>query len=161
MQSAETLRVYALVLAQCRYCTNAIRRAEGAVASLNALLPSRAAAAAAWRRGCHSTLATPRPSSRSCSDLHPTLAPRLSALTLSRLVSLKPPTRPVEQRMWGVFGPIQVKTKRGTRITFIAGFVTLPLTAFSVWRLLKGPSEPVEQPREQLPTRDLDLTNVK
>ena len=62
--------------------------------------------------------------------------------------------------MWGLFRPISVKTKRGTRITFVAGFITLPLTAFSLPSLFKPPSEPVQQP-PQLPARDLDLTTVK
>lgn len=36
---------------------------------------------------------------------------------------------------WGLFGPVHFETKRGTRVTFFAGFITLPLTAWSLWKL--------------------------
>ena len=36
---------------------------------------------------------------------------------------------------FGFFGPIEFRTKRGTRVTFIAGFITLPLTAWSLWQI--------------------------
>ena len=37
--------------------------------------------------------------------------------------------------MWGLFGPIQFTTKRGTKVTFWGGFVTLPLTIYSLYKL--------------------------
>ncbi len=39
--------------------------------------------------------------------------------------------------VWGIFGPVQFKTKRGTRVTFVAGFITLPLTCYSIYKLLQ------------------------
>ena len=46
--------------------------------------------------------------------------------------------------MWGLLGPVTFQTRRG-RVTFFAGFVTLPLTAWSVWSLLKA-AEPAPPP---------------
>lgn len=43
--------------------------------------------------------------------------------------------------VWGIFGPVQFKTKRGTRVTFFAGFVTLPLTCYSIYKLLQSREE--------------------
>lgn len=40
-----------------------------------------------------------------------------------------------------LFGPVTFKTKRGTRITFAAGFITLPLTAWSLWHIFGGSAE--------------------
>ena len=37
---------------------------------------------------------------------------------------------------WGLFGPIEFRTKRGNRVIFVAGFITLPLSAYSIWRLV-------------------------
>lgn len=55
--------------------------------------------------------------------------------------------------------PVSVKTKRGTRITFVAGFITLPLTALSLWSLLHGGEQPQHK---RLPpgssSKELDLT---
>ena len=60
---------------------------------------------------------------------------------------------------WGLFGPLTVRTKRGTRLTFVAGFITLPLTALSLYQLFKGPSPPRPPPP---PTpRELDLSRVE
>ena len=59
---------------------------------------------------------------------------------------------------WGLFGPVSLKTKRGTRITFVAGFVTLPLTALSLWSLLRGAPEP-RPPQAQLGARGIDLSD--
>ncbi len=59
---------------------------------------------------------------------------------------------------WGLFGPFSVTTKRGTRITFVAGFITLPLTAISLWSLFHGGAQ---QQQKQLPgssSRELDLS---
>jgi hypothetical protein len=36
---------------------------------------------------------------------------------------------------FGLFGPIKFQTKRGTRVTFFAGFITLPLTAWSLYHI--------------------------
>lgn len=47
--------------------------------------------------------------------------------------------------MWGLFGPIQFTTKRGNKVTFFGGFVTLPLTVYSLYKLkeaLHGSEEP-------------------
>lgn len=40
--------------------------------------------------------------------------------------------------MWGLFGPIQFRTKRGTRVTLVAGFLTIPLTGWSVYTLYEA-----------------------
>lgn len=62
--------------------------------------------------------------------------------------------------MWGIFGPVSVKTKRGTRVTFFAAWLTLPLTAVSLWTLLHGePRKPPQQPPRALP--DVDLSRVE
>jgi hypothetical protein len=42
---------------------------------------------------------------------------------------------------WGLFGPVHFETRRGTRVTFFAGFITLPLTAWSLWKLLGSGEE--------------------
>lgn len=39
---------------------------------------------------------------------------------------------------WGFFGPITIRTRRGHRVTIVAGFITLPLFGWSVWNVLKG-----------------------
>jgi hypothetical protein len=43
------------------------------------------------------------------------------------------------QPMWGLFGPVTIKTKSGTRVTFVAGFFTIPLAAWSLWSLTHRP----------------------
>lgn len=61
---------------------------------------------------------------------------------------------------WGLFGPFSVTTKRGTRITFVAGFITLPLTAISLWSLFHGGAQ--QQQQKQLPAgsrRGQDLSD--
>lgn len=60
---------------------------------------------------------------------------------------------------WGLFGPVSVKTKRGTRITFVAGFITLPLTALSLWSLFHGGNQQQQQrlPPGSSSSRELDL----
>lgn len=50
---------------------------------------------------------------------------------------------------FGLFGPVTFKTKRGTRVTFVAGFITLPLTAWSLYQIF-GPSAD-QPPRRELP----------
>ena len=61
---------------------------------------------------------------------------------------------------WGLFGPVSVKTKRGTRVTFVAGFITLPLTAISLWSLFHGSDQ---QQQKRLPpgssSGELDLSD--
>ena len=42
---------------------------------------------------------------------------------------------------FGIFGPITIQTKRGIRVTFVAGAITLPLTAWSLYQLF-GSSPP-------------------
>jgi hypothetical protein len=49
---------------------------------------------------------------------------------------------------FGLFGPVTFKTKRGTKITFIAGFLTLPLTAWSLWQIFGAPRD--QPPRPEL-----------
>lgn len=63
---------------------------------------------------------------------------------------------------WGLFGPISFQTRRGTRITFVAGFITLPFTAWSLWKIFgtySGPKE-VDQGSadKSLPPPEVDLT---
>lgn len=59
--------------------------------------------------------------------------------------------------VWGVFGPVQFKTKRGTRVTFVAGFITLPLTCYSIYKLfqLKEQGNPKAVPEENHSSIDL------
>lgn len=60
---------------------------------------------------------------------------------------------------WGLFGPISYKTRRGSRITFIAGFITLPLTAVSLYQLFR--SRPIPEPKELGSSRRAeDLTDI-
>lgn len=59
--------------------------------------------------------------------------------------------------MWGWFGPVSFETKRG-RVTFVAGFITLPLTALSLWQLFKGAPEP-RPPPKQLGSAEVDLSH--
>lgn len=62
--------------------------------------------------------------------------------------------------MWGIFGPVSVKTKRGSRVTFFAAWLTLPLTAVSLWTLLHGePRKPAQQ-QQQRSLPELDLSRV-
>lgn len=61
--------------------------------------------------------------------------------------------------MWGLFGPVSFKTKRGTRVTFVAGFITLPLTALSLWRLLHVPEPAPRQLPGPPATKELDLSD--
>lgn len=37
---------------------------------------------------------------------------------------------------FGLFGPVTYRTKNGSRITFVAGFLTVPLTVWSAYKLL-------------------------
>lgn len=62
--------------------------------------------------------------------------------------------------MWGLFGPIEFKTKRGNRITFVGGFVTLPLTLYSIYKLQTGFKSYQEKANEERPSggRDIDLS---
>lgn len=60
---------------------------------------------------------------------------------------------------WGLFGPISFETRRG-RVTLFAGFITLPLTALSLWQLLKGPPAPPRPAsNHQLGAPELDLSH--
>jgi hypothetical protein len=36
---------------------------------------------------------------------------------------------------WGFFGPVEFRTRRGAKVTFVGAFITLPLTAWSLWQL--------------------------
>ena len=47
---------------------------------------------------------------------------------------------------WGLFGPVSFRTRRGTRVTFFAGFITLPLAAVSLWSLTRPPPRPEAPP---------------
>lgn len=59
---------------------------------------------------------------------------------------------------WGWLGPIEFRTKRGTRVTFVAGFITLPITALSLYSLLHGkPQQRQEPPR--LGAGEVDLSD--
>ena len=42
---------------------------------------------------------------------------------------------------FGLFGPVTLRTRRGS-ITFVAGFVTVPLAAFSLWQLTRPAPSP-------------------
>ena len=67
---------------------------------------------------------------------------------------------------WGIFGPITIKTRGGHRVTFFAGFVTLPLLGWSVWNMLSH-----ERPRSHgevqgnkkiaLPSGDKNLNDLE
>lgn len=63
--------------------------------------------------------------------------------------------------MWGLFGPVEFKTKRGNRITFVGGFVTLPLTLYSIYKLQtafnKTHQERADEERSSS-GRDIDLS---
>ena len=48
---------------------------------------------------------------------------------------------------FGLFGPVTFQTRRGTRITFFAGLLTIPLTAYSVYHLYN--SLPRDEKRER------------
>lgn len=51
------------------------------------------------------------------------------------------------QSMWCLFGPVSFQSRRDTRVTFVAGFITLPLTAVSLWQLLKPHDRPSSPPQ--------------
>ena len=65
---------------------------------------------------------------------------------------------PICPPMWGLLGPVSIRTKRGTRVTFLAGFITIPLTALSLWKLLTPPAEHPKEPQLQPGSRELDLS---
>ena len=50
--------------------------------------------------------------------------------------------------MWGVFGPLSFRTRRGTRVTLVAGFITLPLSAISLYSLLHAGAQPSHPPQQ-------------
>jgi hypothetical protein len=62
--------------------------------------------------------------------------------------------------MWGLFGPIEFKTKRGNRIIFVGGFVTLPLTLYSIYKLQTSFKTHQERANEERSSggRDIDLS---
>lgn len=59
---------------------------------------------------------------------------------------------------FGLFGPIHLRTKRGTRVTFFAGFITLPLTAWSLWQIFGSsiPQHYPDQGQKELPHQPTD-----
>jgi hypothetical protein len=60
---------------------------------------------------------------------------------------------------WGFLGPVSVRTRRGTRVTFFAGFVTIPLAAWSFWQLAHSATRPRAPPTSPLPpAREGDLS---
>lgn len=62
--------------------------------------------------------------------------------------------------MWGLFGPVEFKTKRGNRITFVGGFVTLPLTLYTIYKLQTSFKTHQERANEERSSggRDIDLS---
>lgn len=64
---------------------------------------------------------------------------------------------------FGFFGPVTFQTRKGTRVTFVAGLVTIPLTAFSVYQLLsRTEKRPESTHGEHAPSshaREVDLSD--
>ena len=59
-----------------------------------------------------------------------------------------------------LFGPIRFETKRGTKITFLAGVFTIPLTAYSLYSLY-GMLFPGSPKRGQKESNKEDLRHVE
>jgi hypothetical protein len=51
---------------------------------------------------------------------------------------------------WGLFGPVSFRTRRGTRVTFFAGVITLPLAGLSLWSLTRPPPPEAPPPPARL-----------
>ena len=51
---------------------------------------------------------------------------------------------------WGLFGPVSFRTRRGTRVTFFAGVITLPLAGLSLWSLTRPPPPEAQPPPARL-----------
>lgn len=61
--------------------------------------------------------------------------------------------------MFGLFGPVTVvRTKRGTRITFVAGVVTIPLSAYSLYKVFGG-GKPTTGTSPTPASPDIDLSD--